>query len=253
MNPSIDPIASPSGPRSLSRRAVLGTALKLGTAALAVTAVGRVGASAQAMPQYRTTTALNFRSGPGLSHSVIAVIPAGTVVAHSGSSTNGFFHVVFNGTYGWAHRDYLVGPVGPGPNPPGDPAVIGSAVTTTALNLRSGPSTGHKILQVVAAGATVSITNSVQNGYRYIVQHSGPAGWVVDGGLRPASSPPPPSGETFTTTAALNLRAEPSTSAKVLLVMPAGAKVKATPNGSGSFRQVTYNGVTGWAHTSYLN
>ena len=255
MNTSIDRIALPSGQTSLSRRAVLGGALKLGAAALAVTAVGRASASAQAMPQYRTTAALNFRSGPSLSHSVIAVIPAGTVVAYSGASKNGFFHVVFNGTYGWAHRDYLVGPVGPGSNPPGDPAVIGTAVTTTALNLRSGPSTGHQILQVVAAGATVSITNSVQNGYRYVVQHSGPAGWVVDGGLRPAgpSGEPPYDPNYATTTAALNLRADASLSARVLTVMPSGARVKMLDGYANGFRKVSYNGITGWAYTAYLN
>ena len=252
MNSSTDYLALLSEPPSVSRRVVLGAAFKLGAAALAATAVGRSSASAQAVTQYKTTAALNLRSGPGTSYSVMAVMPAGTIVAHTGASKNGFYEVGYNGTYGWAHRDYL-GPVGGGSTPPSQPAIVGSAVTTTALNLRSGPSTGHKVLQVVQAGVTVGTSNSVQNGYRYVAPPSGPAGWVVDGGLRPAGQPGQPSGETFTTTAALNLRAEPSTSSNVLLVMPSGAKVRATSKGSGSFRQVVYNGVTGWAHTSYLN
>ncbi len=59
------------------------------------------------LTQYKTTAALNLRSGPGTSYSVMAVMPAGTIVAHAGASKNGFFQVVFNGTYGWASAEYL--------------------------------------------------------------------------------------------------------------------------------------------------
>jgi uncharacterized protein YraI len=57
-----------------------------------------------------------------------------------------------------------------------------------------------------------------------------------------------------TTTAALNLRAGPSLSDEVLLVMPAGASVE-WDNFQGEvngYVAVTYDGVSGWAHRDYL-
>lgn len=55
-----------------------------------------------------------------------------------------------------------------------------------------------------------------------------------------------------TTTSALNLRASASTSAKILLTMPQGAKVivQSTSNG---WSKVTYNGTEGYACADYLS
>jgi uncharacterized protein YraI len=39
----------------------------------------------------------------------------------------------------------------------------------------------------------------------------------------------------------------------VLTVMPSGTRVKVLDGYANGFRKVSYNGVTGWAHTSYLN
>jgi SH3-like domain-containing protein len=73
------------------------------------------------------------------------------------------------------------------------------AVTTSNVNLRSGPSTGQPVIRVIAKGVAVDITDRVQNGYRYIYIHFGPGGWVIDSALsrvaQPGrrSRPPPPS------------------------------------------------------------
>ncbi len=229
---------------SLSRRHVLGKALGVGAAALAVGIAGTIGTQAATVTQYKTTARVNLRSGPGTTYGIITVIPAGTIVAHTGKIVNRFYEVGAGHTYGWIHGDYLT-------RLSSDPVEIGTRVAKTRLNLRSGPSTSHQILDIVDQGATVTITDKVQNGYRYVIQHTGPAGWVIDSGLGSGSGSP--TGETFTTTANLNLRAEPSTSAKVLLVMPSGATVKALSGTASGWRQVSYNGTVGWAATAYLN
>lgn len=63
-----------------------------------------------------------------------------------------------------------------------------------------------------------------------------------------------PIGSTLKTTSSLNLRSGPSTTNSIRLVLPSGAQVvtvnQATP--TNSFYNVKYNGVTGWAHGSYL-
>ncbi len=56
----------------------------------------------------------------------------------------------------------------------------------------------------------------------------------------------------FRTTAALNLRASASTSAKVLLVIPKGALVAAAGPEQSGFIKVSYAGNIGWAHKDYL-
>jgi uncharacterized protein YraI len=56
------------------------------------------------------------------------------------------------------------------------------------------------------------------------------------------------------TTDALNLRAEPSLSAEILLVMPASAALEWDPTQDDidGFVAVSYEGVDGWAHRDYL-
>jgi murein DD-endopeptidase MepM/ murein hydrolase activator NlpD len=56
---------------------------------------------------------------------------------------------------------------------------VGSDLTTTAaVNFRTGPSTGHKVLRVLAKGTTVvAVQSSPSNGF-YKVKHSGTVGWV---------------------------------------------------------------------------
>ena len=55
---------------------------------------------------------------------------------------------------------------------------------TTALNLRSGPSTGNQILRVIPSGAKVKTVNtsSSKNGF-YNVEYNGTVGWSYGGYL----------------------------------------------------------------------
>lgn len=58
---------------------------------------------------FKTTTALNLRSGPGIEYSILLVMPAGaTVVDYDGVMVNGFRGVDYNGTVGWCSDAYLV-------------------------------------------------------------------------------------------------------------------------------------------------
>lgn len=227
---------------TLNRRSVFKAAAGLGVAALAATAFG--GGIAQAgLPQYRTTANLNLRSGPGTTYGVITVVPSGTILAHMGKVSNGYYEVGYGHTYGWVSGAYLV------PAGTTDPVIIGSTVTVANVNLRSGPSIYDGVLRVVPKGASVKISDTVRGGYRYVI-HNGLAGWIHDSYLAQRDAP---SGETFTTTARLNLRAAPSSTAAVLLVMPENATVAALAGTANGWRQVSYKGTVGWAATAYLN
>ena len=197
----------------------------------------------------RTTSAVNLRSGPSTSNQVLRVVPSGATVQISSTVRSGFRYVTHNGLAGWIADQYLS--TVPGDAPPADPVIIGSARTTDAVNLRSGSSTSNQVLRVVPSGATVQISSTVKNGFRYVI-HNGLAGWIADQYLTSGGGQDGPVPAYQTTTADLNLRAEPNLSARVLLVIPSGSRVR--PNGALAydFAQVNYNGTVGWAHIDYL-
>ena len=225
--------------------------LMAGTAAVAVTRLthpGEIGAqeaAATGASYYRTAADLRLRTGPSTRRRVILVMPKGSTVTNLGAIKYGFAKVSYKGTEGWASLDYLITTDGSQ-----DPILLGSAVTTTAVNLRSGPSTSNQVLRVLAAGASVQSSDTVQNGFRYVI-HDGLAGWVYDTYLKTGEDSP--AAGTLVTTTALNLRAEPNTNAKILTVMPEGAKVAPTGKGLSGFVQVVYGNLTGWAAGAYLN
>lgn len=56
----------------------------------------------------------------------------------------------------------------------------------------------------------------------------------------------------YQTTAALNLRSGPGAGYSVLLVIPSGAQVQGSNRYDSGYREVTYDGTTGWAYDDYL-
>jgi uncharacterized protein YraI len=175
------------------------------------------------------------------------VIPEGALVASLGGSRNGFRKVSYQGKPGWAHGDYLVVANGGSPDVDDGPVIVGTAVTTTDVNLRAGPGTGYEVLRVLSEGESVDLSNTYENGFVYVV-HEGLAGWVYADYLGSDGS----AQWYMTTTSRLNLREEPNTSAYILAVMPLGAKVRATDQVANGFRRVVYQGTTGWAYEEYL-
>jgi uncharacterized protein YraI len=72
-------------------------------------------------------------------------------------------------------------------------------------------------------------------------------GLVAHGTIKSASA-----NEYFRTTTALNLRAEPNTSARVLLVIPSQGLVTNMGSGYAGFLKVSYQGTVGFAAAQYL-
>jgi uncharacterized protein YraI len=224
--------------RGVSRRKLFGL---LGAAAGALVLSSRIefAAAATGAGTYRTTAPLNLRSGPGTKHKVLLVIPQGaTVVDYDGIMSHGFRGVDYKGTVGWVSDAYLVLVT--------TPAIIGTAKTTAAVYLRSGPGSGYPALALVPSGTWVEISASVQNGFRQS-RYNGVWGWISDAHLGGSGT------GAFTTTAQLNLRSGPGTGYSILLVMPAGATVVdydgVIVNG---FRGVDYQGTVGWCSNAYL-
>lgn len=71
---------------------------------------------------------------------------------------------------------------------------VGSIVeTTAALNLRSGPSTGDDVVDVITKGARATIVDATPQGGFYHLSWNGEDGWSSGRYLELISSPPPPS------------------------------------------------------------
>ncbi len=117
----------------------------------------------------RTTSALNFRAGPGTGYSVLSVVPSGTLATVNGSPVNAdgytWYPVTISGAgSGWLASAYLalVSSGNPQPTqtatPSGDPRIGSTVYTTANLNIRSGPGTGFTVLGVAPKGTAATIT-----------------------------------------------------------------------------------------------
>ncbi|CAN5805762.1 SH3 domain-containing protein [soil metagenome] len=134
-----------------------------------------------------------------------------------------------------------------------------------SIRVRSEPSYSGSVVTSVPEGWLVAVLDGpIDDGdgsQWYQVTARGQNGYMVSDYLaRPgsSSSSSSTSGEVTvaaaaTTTTALNLRASASLSALILLVMPAGASVETTGSTQNGFSQLTYQGTTGWAYSTYLS
>jgi uncharacterized protein YgiM (DUF1202 family) len=239
-------------PVRISRRSMM---KGLAGLALAGTYATQIGLSSPAAARSTDSLIVNssgvrLRSGAGTGYGVVATLAKGTEVRYlaDGGTANGYrwykVLVLSTGKQGYVANNFLSAPDGSSA-----PVIIGTMYTTATVNLRSGPSTSNSVLKVVPANSSVQASDTTQNGFRYVVIN-GLAGWISGGYLAWRDAP---SEGTFTVTANLNLRAEPGTAARVLLVIPSGATVTALSGTASGWRQVSYKGTVGWASTNYLN
>ncbi len=232
----------------MSRRSFTRSLIGAGAVAFAAAsgiATGISDALADDTGFFRTTSSVNLRIGPSTRRSVLHVLPANAMVTSLRASKNGFRKVSYFGTAGWVHQDFLTVTNGGSSDQP--PVPTGFAVTNTSVNFRSQPSTSSSVIRVLPAGKTVEVFNFWQNGFR-MAGFAQQTGWIYESYLDETGAP----AGYVTTSAALNLRSQPSTSAKVIIVMPKGSAVRWTDEVSNGFRRVNFQGTNGWAFDDYL-
>ena len=141
----------------------------------------------------------NLFQSPDSSSYVLFWVPAGSTVWRLGETRNGFVNVDYMAMVGWVAADLLAEPVPvtaeivPETAPTAETVRTprpgsGIAFTTVELNLRAGPSASQPALDVVPAGARVTMTGVMENGF-HRVDYRGTLGWVASDYL---STPPNP-------------------------------------------------------------
>ena len=192
--------------------------------------------------------ALNLRSSPSTSSSVVTVMPDGATVTITGGLANGFYPVTYGALSGYAFAQYLQ--IG---------ATQIATVINGSLNLRSGPGTGYAVITVMPGGSTVSITGALNNGF-YPVRYNGQDGYAsaqyLQIGGTPSTPTPTPTAPALDTATvidgALNLRSGPGTTYAVITVMPGGSTVSITGALTNGFYPVRFGGQNGYASAQYL-
>lgn len=192
------------------------------------------------------TTGINVRSKPSTSSSKIGSLSKGRAVKAT-ALNNGWYTIIYNGRTGYISAQYASKT---------KPATISTSTvvyTTSALNVRSQPSTNSSKLGVLAKGTAITVKSS--SGGWYAISYNGKTGYV--NATYTTSSKPSavaiqkPSAVTMYTTVGLNVRSGPSTSAQRLGTLPKGTAIKVTAL-KNNWYTTTYNGRTGYVSAQYV-
>ena len=199
-----------------------------------------------------TTTALNLRTGPGLSYRVIKVLKEGTKVTLTGKTARGWAQLVNGKFTGWSSMQYLAS------STTGRPAVIGKRVATADLDIRTTSGAGAKTVAEAKKGTALSVTGAIQNGRAQII-YKGAIRWVTAKYLSNLKSnlPAPPKLPKITgtryATATLNIRSTYADKYKLITEVPRGTKLSITGAVKNGRMQIIFEKAVRWVTAKYLS
>lgn len=123
----------------------------------------------------KTTVDLNIRKGAGTNYSVIKTIAPNTTLSITDRSNSGWLKVkLSDGTTGYCSADYL--------------DITTDAVTTTALNMRSGAGTNYSIITTIPQNTKIDIIKFSGTSWAYVKLQNGTTGYVCTDYIKFVSS-----------------------------------------------------------------
>ena len=159
------------------------------------------------------------------------------------------------------------------------PSQPGTATAIQAVELRDAPLDEAAAMGTIPSVAVVTLTGEAQDGFLRVV-YNGQEGWAdaaylevadsssgaglvqaqaaeapaqaEDAALAPAPNPDSPVGAEAIATNNVNLRAQPSATAQILSVVPAGSPVTLTGSQANGYLNVRIAGQAGWIDSRYL-
>jgi uncharacterized protein YgiM (DUF1202 family) len=199
-----------------------------------------------------TTTALNLRTGPGLSYKVIKVLNEGARVTMTGKTARGWAQLVSGKSTGWSSMQYLAG------STTGKPAIIGTRVATADLDIRTTSGADSRTVAEVKQGTALSVTGAIQNGRAQII-YKGAIRWVTARYLKnlasnlPSLPKLPKITGTRYATATLNIRSTYTAKYRLITEVPRGAKLKITGVVKNGRMQIIFDKAVRWVTAKYLS
>lgn len=195
-----------------------------------------------------TASALNMRSEPSTSSSIVTCLPRGTTVVVTGQSGS-WLKVSYGEHTGYMSAEYL------SVSDSADGSFGTGTVTGNGVRIRSGPGTSYSILTTRDKGAQLEVTG-VSGGW-YKVAVNGSDAYISSTYLSLSSSSgtsSPSSSVSGTGTVSgmsVRVRSGPGTSYSILGVCDTGDTLSVTGE-SGDWYQVSYNGSTAYVYKTYL-
>ncbi len=232
------------------RAAVVGLAGAVGLTGLGIAA----GPLAVAGTVVTANGGLNVRSGPSTSASILGVLRTGEVVTVVGASSGGWTTVSYGGRTAYVASAYLASDSSAATAPTTTASPTGTAWTTAALNVRSGPSLSSPVVTVVSSGTQVTLTGESSNGYRSIL-FAGTTRWVSAAYLTtssPTSCAALPTTSQVRATAALMIRTTSDASFVNLGDVPAGTILDVTGVTQNGVAQIVRDGALRWVNAGYI-
>ena len=227
------------------------------TAALAVSLSGIsglvAGSHASASGIMTATTAVNVRSGPGTSRSILGVLYPGTRITATGPSVRGWTPVSYHGRAGYVSSQYLAG----SDTAAAPRAENRSALTARALedvNVRVGPGTRFPVSTVLPKGGTCWLNGATSNGYHQLIDGRWiSAAWVQRNGTHEVTAPRLPAvrGQARAT-AALMIRTTSGSDFHNLGDVPSGTILNVTGVVENAMAQIVHQGAVRWVNARYL-
>ena len=205
-----------------------------------------------------TASALNLRSEPNTSSSILATVSQGAVVLVTDDSVTGWYKVWYQGTEGYMSSEYLSF------SESADSTFGTGTITGSEVRVRSGPGTNYDILGEENSGKTLSVIGVSNDWYK--VNYNDSVGYVKStymslsgsgsGSSSSTASSSGPSVSPLSDTGSINatyvrLRSGPSTSHSILGTYQPGTTM--TVNGeTGDWYKVNYDGTDGYVYKTYL-
>jgi len=225
---------------------------------------------------------VNLRTGPGAEYDVVATLPADTAMTVTGGEIDAFIPVKVDGKFGWVATEWVErGAVTL--EQTASPSEPGTATAIQAVELRDAALDEGAEIGTIPSLATVMLTGEAQDGFLR-VDYDGQQGWAdaaylevadtssgaglvqeqaqaaeapaqvenLETALAPASNPNSPVGAEAIATNNVNLRTQPSATAPILSVVPAGSPVTLTGSQANGYLNVRTAGQAGWIDSRYL-
>ena len=186
---------------------------------------------------------LNVRSGPGTNYKVVGWVRNGqkiTVVEETGAWTK--IVVDATGKTGYIKSSYIEKEALYTDKPVYALGSVKTRYTTSTVNVRRGPGTGHEAVFSLASGTGMRILGESANWY-LIETEDGRTGYI--------SKNYTALGVKGETTANVNMRKGPASNTPSLGVVPKGTSVTLT-GVTGNWTEVTLNGNIGFIYTKYV-